>query len=761
MSAQLDIALEHHQAGRLAQAEALYRRVLELEPANPQALHLLGVLAHQVGRNEEAIQLIEEAHRHGGTRPQSLNSLGIAYLASGRPREAKRCLTKALAMKADYADAHSNLGAAQKELGDLKEAERSYRRAVALMPESPQLHYNLGNLLAAVGRLKDAEQSYLRAIEYSPTYAQAYNNLGHVLWRQGRFQEALPRCRNAVTLDPHYAEAHHNLGRVLEDLAQAEAAEASYRAALDLEPDQIESRLNLGNLLHASGRYREAQDCFSAIVCAQPSLAIAHYNLANVLARVDRHQEALEEYRKVIDLDPGFSSARWTLAMSQVPAVSTSVEEALRCRKMFAAELAQLGEWLSTQKRIEPEAIAQYPFHVAYMEEPNRELLMRYGALCTRVMQPHFRTAASVGASTGRIRIGIVSAHVRRHSVWDALVRGWVHRLDAERFELALFHLGAQRDEETQWAQSSVARFEQGPRSLAAWVDAIRAYRPEVLLYPEIAMDMTTVRLASLRLAPIQATAWGHPETSGLDTMDYYLSGELFEPEGAEQHYSERLVRLPRVGCWYEERPVHPSPPDLASYGVERGSALFVCPGTPFKYAPQYDALLPAIARGVPGARFLFFTYRIPQLSEKLRLRLEQAFQCEGLSFEKHVRFLPWLSAAQFHGLMKEASVYLDTIGFSGFNTALQAIECNLPIVTREGRFMRGRLASGILKRIGMPELIAASESGYVALAQKLALDVSYRQTLSQRLTQERRALYGDVATIQALEQFLMRVARR
>ena len=93
MTRELELALEHHKAGRLAQAEELYREILQRQPTHPEALYFLGVLAHQVGRNDEAIELIEKAHRRGGARAQSLNSLGMAYLASGRAREAKRCFS--------------------------------------------------------------------------------------------------------------------------------------------------------------------------------------------------------------------------------------------------------------------------------------------------------------------------------------------------------------------------------------------------------------------------------------------------------------------------------------------------------------------------------------------------------------------------------------------------------------------------------------------------------------------------------------------
>jgi predicted O-linked N-acetylglucosamine transferase (SPINDLY family) len=274
-------------------------------------------------------------------------------------------------------------------------------------------------------------------------------------------------------------------------------------------------------------------------------------------------------------------------------------------------------------------------------------------------------------------------------------------------------------------------------------------------------MDMMAVKLSGMRLAPVQATSWGHPETSGLPTMDYYLSADLLEPAGAEDNYTERLVRLPNLGCFYEERPAAATPVDLARFGIEPGTSVFVCPGTPFKYVPEYDWVLPAIARSVQRCRFVFFTYRIAALSEKLRARLQTTFAREGLEFDRYVSFVPWLPREEFYGLMKQADVFLDTIGFSGFNTALQAVECNLPIVTREGRFMRGRLASGILKQMKLPELIVDTEQEYAALASRLALDAGYRTGIRQRMAASRAAVYRDTEAVRALEDFLSKAVGR
>jgi predicted O-linked N-acetylglucosamine transferase (SPINDLY family) len=359
-----------------------------------------------------------------------------------------------------------------------------------------------------------------------------------------------------------------------------------------------------------------------------------------------------------------------------------------------------------------------------------------------------------------RIRVGIVSAHIYEHSVWSALIKGWVRHLDRRRFDVDVFHLGGTQDRETHFARSHASHFEQGPKGLREWVHAILERQPDVLIYPEFGMDGMSGKLGSLRLAPVQVASWGHPETSGLPTIDYYLSAEAFEPPGAQQRYTESLVTLPGCGCCYEESPVAPVEPDLARLGIDSDSPILICPGTPYKYAPQQDAVFPALARRIGRCQFVFFMHQPAHLSEKLHRRLEAAFERDGLQYARYVVVIPWQPRAAFHGLMKRADVYLDTIGFSGFNTAMQAVGSGLPIVTREGRFMRGRLASGLLKQIGLSELVAQSEEEYVATAARLVRDAEYGRRIRARIEGARASSREDIAPIRALEDFLLNQAK-
>ena len=287
-------------------------------------------------------------------------------------------------------------------------------------------------------------------------------------------------------------------------------------------------------------------------------------------------------------------------------------------------------------------------------------------------------------------------------------------------------------------------------------------------------MDPITAQLASLRLAPVQAAAWGHPETTGLPTMDLYLSADALEPPESQGNYSERLVRLPNLGVCVE--PLTPSivMPDLRSLGLPSDEPLLLCPGTPFKYSPLHDVIWARIAKGLhaasgggiwarfakrphakSGGRLVFFLSPREAMNTLLERRLRKAFDNEGVDFDARVCMIPTLERSRFFGLMQHAALMLDTLGFSGFNTALQAIECGLPVLAREGDFMRGRLASSILRRMELPDLVAGTDEAFIQMAIQLAGDSLKRKELRAEIASRRKILFHDIEPVRALERCL------
>jgi protein O-GlcNAc transferase len=751
--------------GRLDDACELYRRAATEAPGHARAYLNLGAALEGLQDLDGAAAAYEAAVAADTTDAYASYNLGrLRYLGGALP-QAEALLARALEGKPDFAEARIVLANVQCAQGRPAQAATALEAALRERPGDPGALSLYGVVLGALGRWREAESALRGALAADASDADGWYRLGNALAGQEQPREAAEHYRRAIALQPDHAAAWCNLGHVLAELGERDEPARCFERALSLRPQHADALVGIGNLHVAGRRLGHAADCYRRALELDPNVAEAQLNLGHVLRDQGEAAAAIACYRAALALRPDYAEARWSAAMALVPVHRDPSESLERQRAQFDAGLAELGAWFesATPSHGARAVGVQQPFWLAYQELDNRRLLEKYGRLCTRLMArwgTERNLALQSPAPRERIRVAVVSQYFRDHSVWNAIVKGWFARLDRQRFELLAFSLGAEEDGETAYARGRADRFEGGPRPLQAWVDAIGVARPDVLLYPEVGMDPMSAKLASLRLAPVQAASWGHPETSGLPTIDYYLSSELLEPADAQSHYSERLVTLPALGCCVERAETRAVPPEPGRWGIRPDSAVLLCPGVPFKYPPEHDELLAEIARRVPHAKLVFFTYWLTPLSDKLRARLRAAFGRAGLEFEQHVVFVPWQPRAAFYGWLERATVFLDTLGFSGFNTALQAAECALPLVTREGRFMRGRLASGIVRRMGLNELVVRSDKEYVALAARLAQDGAYRESIRSRMRSSQDVLFGDVAPIRALEAFLAQVAR-
>ena len=311
----LALAIQHHQAGRLAEAEQIYRQILAVAPDQVDALHMLGLMAHQAGRHDLAVQYIGRALQLNPDCAEAYYNLGVVWQSQGKPDEAVACYRRALELNPGYAEAHSNLGNALKEQGKLDEAVACYRRALQLKPGYIKAHSNLGNALKEQGKLDEAVACYRRALELKPDFAEAHSNLGNALSDQGKLDEALACYRRALELRPDLAGAHSNLGHALCEQGKPDQAEACCRRAVELKPDHAVAHNNLGIALCEQGKLDAAEACYRRALELASDYAEAHSNLANALHGQGRLREAEACYRRALELKPDYAEAHNNQAM--------------------------------------------------------------------------------------------------------------------------------------------------------------------------------------------------------------------------------------------------------------------------------------------------------------------------------------------------------------------------------------------------------------------------------------------------------------
>ena len=621
-----------------------------------------------------------------------LFNIAVACIENNLFNTAELIFNELLIVKREDSRIFYNLGLLHTFSRDYKKALHFYQKALEINPIDPDALTNMGAILNKLNRYKDANIILAKAIEINPNQPYSWQNKGYALFELNLFEQSLVHFDHAIALDPYYRDAWFNRG--------------------------------------------------------------------NTLEKLNRYEDAYASFQKALLIDPSDSLAMWGLVFATIPALFSNINEKKLSRELFSNALIELNKWIDKNQNLlnSVEAIGSHqPFYLAYQETNNRELLSQYGKICRRVMKKWQDPKLTDRAIKGRrIAIGIVTNHILNHSVWNTLIKGWLQNLNRDLFEIHLFYVSGYSDQETVLAKSISTSFTENLGNLEDWAKAILEKQVDVLIYPEIGMDPLTCKLANLRLAPLQLASWGHPETTGLPTIDYYISAKDFEPTHADDHYSEQLVQLPNLGCYYSARNVTPADIDLLSLGIDKASPILLCPGTPFKYAPEHDKVLVSIAQKLPTCQLILFENQESSLSAALKDRLSKAFEYENLNAFDYLRFIPWQKTEDFYGLMQKSDVFLDTIGFSGFNTAIQAIECGLPIVTREGLFLRGRLASGILRRMGVTELIASNEAEYVDLVVKLVQDRDYRKSVQEKIIANKPVLFDDLEPIRALEQFLV-----
>ena len=586
--------------------------------------------------------------------------------------------------------------------GETSRAERIYVEVLARQPREFNALQLLGLLRLDQGRAEEAIALMQYALQQQPKSAIVHNNLGVALFRLRRSREAIASYKRALSLKPDYAEAHCNVGMALSQLGRHDEAITSLRRALALKPDYAEAHDSMGSASLALSRYDDAAASFIAAARIKSDYAEAYLNLALTREKQGMAEEALASCRKAVSAAPESIVARWALVMYQLAPILDTPDQVARSRAAFSAELEALAASLrATRFRDGSAAVGStQPFYLAYQEEQNVDILSRYGDMCAELMLDWKKQQRIEHGTVAHplTRVGIVTAYVRDHSVWNAIVKGWIAYIERRRLDVHVFHLASERDDDVSSMASQPTYHRLPGGDLQACVASILGSACDALIYPEIGMDTMTTRLASLRLAPVQAASWGHPETTGLPTIDYFLSAEDFEPPEASRNYREKLVMLPRLGCCYEPSLPPVGRPNLGGVELDPDTPILLSAGTPFKYAPGHDRVFVEIARRLGRCKLIFFTRYPGGVSEKLKARIATEFAAAGLKLEDFAAFIPWQDKPGLHALIQRADAMLDTIGFSGFNTAMLAIEGGLPVVAYDGRFMRGRLASGIIE---------------------------------------------------------------
>jgi CRISPR-associated protein Csy1 len=484
------------------------------------------------------------------------------------------------------------------------------------------------------------------------------------------------------------------------------------------------------------------------------------------LILINKPTEAIEAYQTVLNAHPDHLAAALGSALT-LPLIYESSEAVQAARERIEAGLQTLqnasARFLDLPSGLRAKYLHWVNFFLAYQGGDDTLFQCGYGDFVAKLTQSFAPVSSppALRASEQRVRVGFASSYFRQCTVGGYFQR-WITHLDRDHFKTYVYHLDPRHDALTRHIAGEVDQFiDLGGGEFArleAMQRRILADQLDVLIYPELGMDARTFLLASLRLAPVQCAGWGHPVTSGLPSIDYFLSSQSAEPAAAAQHYREQLVLLEGLGVSYP-RPECSTTKTRSNFGLPTSKTIYLCPQSLFKLHPDFDTLLARVLDADSQGVLVLFEAENPVLTRCFMSRLGQSFTRYDLDLKQRVIMLPYLPHADYLEVNRLCDVMLDPLYWSGGNTSLDALASGLPVVTFNGQYMRGRQTAAMLNQIGLMRLIAQDETEYVAIAHRLAHDPVWRADARDQLRQRVGELFDQEVAIRSLERFLLQVA--
>lgn len=712
------IAVQGFERGQLALAQASCEQVFALAPQHADALQLRAMIALRQQDYATALEYIQQAIQQAPHNSIFYNSLGTIQQGLGQVAEAEQAYRQALELEANSAMAWHNLGDCCHAQERIEEALQCYREALRCQPDFPEAHNNLGLLLLSQQQLESAVAHLVQAIELRPDYLKAHYSLSRALREQGRAADAQRVLERATQLDPTYAEAWHDLGLCLQAQEKPLEAIAMMEKAVQLQPQLHLGYLNIGNIYYERGLVDVALQYFARAQAVRPTAAL---------------------------------QVKMALCL---PAIYDSAAHVQAERARLASDIDRL---LASDIRLKNphEEVALTPFYLAYQGENEVEILSRTGDLFLKAcpslgeVAPHCQTPKRQG---GPLKIGFISSSfVRQNHIVNRVMSGVLTNWPRDTFQLTVLHRNMPCGQIVQ-ALRNGDRLISIPNALDAARQKIAAEELDILFYCDLGMEPWTYFLAFSRLARIQLTCGGHPITSGIPNVDYFLSSAIDEVPHAQAHYREQLILPPQRSVCYLPANTPPQNKTRADFGLPENKRLYLCPMTPYKLHPDNDQLFGEILRADPEGEIVFVVNYQTELWDRLKQRFARTIP----DVAARLRFLPFLLFPDFIELLRRVDVVLDTIKFNGGTTSLEALAVGTPIVTWPGELLRERCTYSMYNAMGFYDCVVQNQTDYVRLATEIARRPDYRAHLQEQILARNAVLYGQTDWIQPFSQFLL-----
>jgi protein O-GlcNAc transferase len=665
----------------------------------------------------------------------------------------------------------------------LRQAVAQFRQALSAHPQDRQLQMQAAAAFFQAGELADARQCLTAVLQAHPTQLPALLALGTVEAAAGNHGEAEDAFRRALTRDPHNAAALANLTALRLVQADPEGTVTWAEAMLARHPDHVPTLINLGKAANALGQLGKAAAALQRACRLQPQEAAAHAELAITLDLQGDWDAAYAQAQAATRLNPDLATGWRAMAYAAGHIGLVGAAEAAFDRLMAVApdpliplqrlaihpvivdsadqHLAWRQRLLTGLPELEAAGIAiadpikaggPLPFYYAYDDHSLRDeataLAGFYRQACPALVfeAPHCKAPAAGGPP----RVGFVSRFFGDHVIGQFFGLT-VTAFAAEMADVTIIAIG---DDTTDWSSLDGKGLNVVPvaGTVEEMQQAIADLALDALIFLDIGMEPRTYFLAHARLAPVQAMVGGHPVTTGIPTMDYYLSTTGFERPEAADFYTETLLYLDAIPAYCHRPPAPDAALCRADFGWSEDDRIFTCAQMIFKLHPDFDPVVAEILTLEPRGRFVL----IEGTSQAWSAAWRRRFASHYPALADRIQVIPRQPYRRFLALLELVDAMIDPIHFGGGTTAWATIAMGVPMVTWPGRFLRGRATAGFYGRMGMTDLIAGTIADIAPIAVRLANDDTWKASLSQRILAASDRVYDQPGIVDELQAFVV-----
>ena len=697
------------QAGQLTEACERFLEVCRMRPQDAHAWSVLGAIYGQIGDAEKAAEAGQKSVALDANNADAQCNLGISLETLGRDDDALQCYRKALSLQPGHIEAGKNLAALLRAVGLPDEALVHLERALQKSPHHAGLHNDLANVLVKLERLDEAEKHYRLAMSYDTAFSQARINLAALQFQQGKREAAMADLETFIENTPDDAGAHHNLAEMLQRVGMNAAALQHYDEALRLSPEFVEAANHRGTVLQILGRPDEAEEAFNYALSIRPDYADAWLNLGTLHLEYGRIEAALAAFQDAIDRRENFAEA-WNNKGNCLIQSGCYVQGIAAYERALAL---QEDYWEAASNRLmalhfDPELAPAELFaaHRLWGEQRMADCAQKNSTPVTVSQSPR-----------QRLRIAYLSADFRTHSV-GYFIEPILRAHNRQQFEVYCYadvnRPDAMTNRMAKLAASWTYTYGLDDDELS---ERIRNDNIDVLIDLAGHTEKNRLGVFARRVAPLQISYLGYPDTTGLTTMDVRLTDAVADPEGQDDGYSERLFRL--SGGFLCYGPPADAPAVSACPGDHKGVITFASFNNLAKINDAVIAAWVQILQGVPDSRLLMKNRAFADAG--VRQRYIDMFGRYGIA-EQRLQLCGWTTDNHSHmSMYGDVDIALDSFPYNGTTTTCEALWMGVPVISLAGRHHVNRVGLSLLQRLGLAALCADDVASYIRLAIKLA----------------------------------------